>query len=139
MDEPRPAAHGNVHGPEQIPEMVKWTCLVKISNHNSHMRVKIGELKAKLSSYLKLVRESGESIEVCAREDPVAYLVPLGREGDSEAARGVEELRERLAVRGLVLGGGPVAEKPRRPDPSLAGDGREDVMSVERMRESRDW
>ncbi len=65
------------------------------------MRVKIGELKAKLSAYLKQVRDSGEPIEVCAREDPVAYLVPVGSGNDSEAARGEEELRQRLESMGF--------------------------------------
>lgn len=103
------------------------------------MRVKIGELKAKLSSYLKQVRDSGESIEVCAREDPVAYLVPVGGEDESEEAGAKEELRRRLGACGLEWVGGPTAKKPGKPVPCPAGDGRADVASVEQMREGRDW
>jgi len=40
------------------------------------MKVKVGQLKTHLSRYLKDVKETGESIEVCVREDTVAYLTP---------------------------------------------------------------
>lgn len=38
------------------------------------MKVKIGELKTHLSKYLRDLEGSDEPIEVCVREDTVAYL-----------------------------------------------------------------
>ncbi len=103
------------------------------------MRVRIGELKAKLSAYLKQVRESGEPIEVCVREDPVAYLVPVGAERDSEKLHAKEELQQRLGACGLKLTAGPTGTKPGKLRPCPARDGRVDVSSVKQMREGRDW
>ena len=41
------------------------------------MKVKTGQLKAKLSSYLQRVQEEGASYVVCDRDRPVALLCPL--------------------------------------------------------------
>jgi prevent-host-death family protein len=40
-------------------------------------QVRIAELKARLSEYLRLVRR-GESIAVLDRETPIAQIVPIG-------------------------------------------------------------
>ena len=48
-----------------------------ISSHNMAMKqVRIAELKARLSQYLRAVRR-GESIAVLDRETPVAQIVPV--------------------------------------------------------------
>jgi prevent-host-death family protein len=48
-----------------------------ISGHNMTMRqVRIAELKARLSEYLRAVRR-GETIAVLDRETPVAQIVPV--------------------------------------------------------------
>ena len=48
-----------------------------ISSHNVTMKqVRIAELKARLSEYLRAVR-AGESIAVLDRDTPVAQLVPV--------------------------------------------------------------
>jgi prevent-host-death family protein len=44
-------------------------------------RVKVSELKAKLSGYLAAVR-AGETVVVCDRNTPIAQLVPLEKEAD---------------------------------------------------------
>lgn len=40
------------------------------------IKVKVGQLKTHLSRYLKNIKETGEPIEVCVREDTVANLTP---------------------------------------------------------------
>jgi prevent-host-death family protein len=51
--------------------------LVTIYGHNMIMKqVRIAELKARLSEYLRAVRR-GESIAVLDRETPVAQIVPI--------------------------------------------------------------
>lgn len=48
-----------------------------ISSHNMTMKqVRIAELKARLSEYLRAVRR-GESIAVLDRDTPVAQIVPI--------------------------------------------------------------
>jgi antitoxin (DNA-binding transcriptional repressor) of toxin-antitoxin stability system len=105
------------------------------------MKVKIGELKTHLSKYLRQMQESREPIEVCMREEPVAYLAPL-----VEKAPGAEQSRAlqqaRLAEVGLSLANGCGAVvRPREfePAPSPPGDGRRGVDTVREMRESKDY
>ena len=64
--------------------------------------VKIGELKAKLSAHLQLVK-GGEEILVCERNKPVARIVPCDLEDYSEQER-------RLIAQGVL-----VPAKSRRP------------------------
>jgi len=53
------------------------------------MEVKTAELKAKLSRYLRHVREEGSTYVILDRKTPVALLTPLSRKraGDKEAER----------------------------------------------------
>lgn len=106
------------------------------------MKVKVGELKTHLSSYLRKVEEDGEALEVCVRERPVAYLVPAvaADSGDSGEAGAAGSLAARLKAQGLVVSGTPVAARGLKlPEPRLAGDQRKDVDSVRAMRSGRDW
>ena len=105
------------------------------------MRVKTGELKARLSHYLRAVKESGEKIEVCVREEPVACLTPMDpRPTDPAAVREMEELRRQFAEVGLRLAADAHGrETLPTPTPSRAGDERTDVSSVELQRSERDW
>ncbi len=108
----------------------------------SRMRVKTAELKTHLSRYLKSVRDSGEPIEVCVREEAVAYLVPVerGMKAKHQAAKELEGLGERLRGSGITLTSAPVATG-RLPEirPAMAGDGRTDISSVSEIRRSNDW
>ncbi|TVP80772.1 MAG: hypothetical protein EA353_03025 [Puniceicoccaceae bacterium] len=106
------------------------------------MKVKVSELKTHLSSYLKNIEEAGE-IEVCLREEPVAYLVPVGAKGQM----GEKLLAEKVCVVGLILQrsaggmGAGVSHTATRPAfvpvPEVAGDGRTDISTVQSMREER--
>ncbi|HSF18794.1 MAG TPA: type II toxin-antitoxin system prevent-host-death family antitoxin [Vicinamibacteria bacterium] len=80
--------------------------------------VKVSELKARLSAYLREVR-SGETIVVMDRLTPIARLVSL--ELDSEDLSVIEPRRDASELRKL---------KPVRP--------RKRVNVVELLRESRD-
>ena len=114
-------------------------------DHVGHMRVKSAELKTHLSHYLRLVQETGEDIEVCVRETPVAYLTRT-KEAPVNAALNLEtrQLEAAFLTVGLTLVS-PLAvpslhPEPRRlPTPTIAGDGRTDLDTVEETRQQRDW
>lgn len=108
----------------------------------SHMKVKIAELKANLSRHVKRVRETGESLEVCVREETVAYLTSATKGApDSAAARETERLREQLRSAGLVwiAGSDTAIVSPPEVTTSIAGDGRIDVSTVASERKDRRW
>lgn len=112
-----------------------------ISDYYSHMKVKVADLKANLSRHLRQLQKTGEPIEVCVREDSVAYLTPASAGApDQVAARQNEALRARLHTAGLVL---TTECKPSHPLPAIqatiARDGRTDVSTVSAMRAERDW
>lgn len=112
-----------------------------ISDYYSHMKVKVADLKANLSRHLRQLQKTGEPIEVCVREDSVAYLTPASAGApDLVAARQNEALRARLHTAGLVL---TTECKPSHPLPAIqstiARDGRTDVSTVSAMRAERDW
>lgn len=91
-------------------------------------RVKIADLKAKLSAHLQLVR-NGEEVLVCDRDEPVARIIPIHTAELSEPER-------RLISRGALT-------PPRRrrkadePLPEPPGDVPDDVMQ-EIWRQERD-
>lgn len=66
------------------------------------MKVKIGELKDQLSHYLRIVRETGQDVEVCVRDEPVAMLQSMERAVRTPPDVVVTKLRERLLAAGLV-------------------------------------
>jgi antitoxin (DNA-binding transcriptional repressor) of toxin-antitoxin stability system len=103
------------------------------------MKVKVHQLKTHLSRYLQVLKETGEEVEVCVREEPVARLVPLRRRAELDDLEGKAELAERLRAQNLVL----VAEAKIKPGSPVvaqqAGDGRTDIATVEEMRASRGW
>lgn len=105
------------------------------------MRVKTAELKTRLSHYVRQVNASGEPIEVCVREQPVAYLCPLkpATQPATEPAA-IQELRERLAAVGLELRSTPPPTVPLPViDPTPAGDGRTNLSTVTALRAEKDW
>lgn len=59
--------------------------------------VKVAELKARLSAYLRAARR-GHAVTVCDRETPVARLVPYAEKGEPLAVR-----RPIRALRDVVL------------------------------------
>lgn len=106
------------------------------------MRVRIADLKANLSKHVRRVRETGDRIEVCVREDPVAYLVALGTSlSNAETDRRNEAVRENLRAAGLewVAGGDACPSSLPSITPSVAGDGRTDVRTITDERRTRAW
>jgi prevent-host-death family protein len=71
----------------------------------------VADLKARLASYLKLVK-SGSEILITDRGVPIAKLVPI------DAARKRETRRQRLAAAGLLsLGRGRLPKDLKEPPP----------------------
>lgn len=103
------------------------------------MKVKIADLKANLSRHLRQMRQSGEVIEVCVREDSVAYLTPVHKKG-AEEADADDALRLRLRRAGLILAkeGSPPAPLDH-PSVAVAGDKRTDLSTVTALRAEKDW
>jgi len=98
------------------------------------MEVKTAELKAKLSQYLRSVREDGASYVVLDRKTPVARLMPLEKKVQpSEREKEWLELRLKLEAAGIEL---QPPRNPRGPDPkpSLAPDGRTDIRTIDLVR-----
>ena len=106
------------------------------------MRVKVAELKSRLSHYLREVGESGQDIEICVRETPVAYLVARRKEAALDPAEQAEaaRLREALAAAGLALDSAPVITGPLPPvRPILVAKGSSQTTTVSRIRREREW
>ncbi|MCC5841810.1 MAG: hypothetical protein JJT96_16975 [Opitutales bacterium] len=101
------------------------------------MKVKVGQLKARLSQYLRQIEETGETLEVCVRETAVAYLKPIAVA--SSANKGpAPEILQSVAESGVRLV--QWGEKDNFvPTPRPAGDGKNPRNSVVAMREEKDW
>jgi len=101
-------------------------------------KVKIGQRKAGLSQYLREMQETGEPVEVCVRERPVAYLTPIPRERDTGSSLPPETM-ERLRAAGIRV---IPAKKPKGdwvPIPGKADDSLVIANTVVAMREEKDW
>lgn len=100
------------------------------------MKVKVGQLKTHLSRYLQKVRDTGESIEVCVREDTVAYLCSAAKAED--ASMPSPELNRSLESDGLrVIHRGNKSKLLPTPGscatPALGNN------SIERIRAEKNW
>jgi len=111
------------------------------TGHFELMEISSVELKTRLGHYLRTVEQTGEAIDVSVRGRAVATLLPhssatkqSAREGDATTA-----LNQALQRGGLRV------EAARRPPqkatvkPHRAGDGRDDIDTVEAMRSSKNW
>lgn len=99
------------------------------------MKVKVSELKTHLSRYLKHLDDDGP-IEVCLREETVAYLVSaLASNPASQQA-----LADKVRSAGLLLHQASRRQAPETlPVAHVAGDGRVDISTVESIRGERDY
>jgi prevent-host-death family protein len=106
------------------------------------MQIKTAELKNNLSKYLRRVRENGETIIVCDRDEPVAALTPVNRDQDAEWARFRAEALARAKKIGLQIDI-PVQRPTKRglggAKPMVAPDGRTDINTIDLVRGGRDW
>lgn len=101
------------------------------------MRVKIAELKTHLSKYVQSVRDGNEPIEVCVREQTVAYLTRAPSSPDIESPEQVL-CKERLARKGVrITSRGIVTRKVLTP--GNPQDGRNVGNSVLAIREEKEW
>jgi antitoxin (DNA-binding transcriptional repressor) of toxin-antitoxin stability system len=112
--------------------------LVIIYDYIGHMKVKVADLKANLSRHLRYVRETGDKLDICMRENTVAYLTPA--QGDRSAGERDIEVKQRLAGVGVEIVGGHVKDGPLPViQSSIAGDGQIDISTVSAMRGERNW
>ena len=103
------------------------------------MDVKTGELKNRLSYYLRRVRERGETVIVYDRDEPIATLQPLQGSADWKP--------HRIAILAAARKSGLELDIPMRsPAGILAGvpasvapDGRTDLSTIELVRGERDY
>lgn len=100
------------------------------------MKVKIGELKTHFSRYLRDLEGSSEPIEVCVREDTVAYLSSAKAEkgGNPNSA----ELSQRLEAAGITVSRWGNAVEPLR-SPGHCEDPVGGLNSVETIRQERNY
>jgi prevent-host-death family protein len=106
------------------------------------MQIKTAELKNNLSKYLRHVRETGETIIVCDRDEPVAALSPVQRDADAEWSRYRAEALARARKLGLQIdipAKRPVDPCMPTPKPVVAPDGRTDLHTIDLVRGSREW
>ena len=85
--------------------------------------VNIGDLKARLSAHIQLVRD-GEEVLVCDRNQPVARIVPCHLEDRSEQ-------EQRLVARGVLA---PPLKKRPEPPGNVSDKAMEQVWREERER-----
>jgi antitoxin (DNA-binding transcriptional repressor) of toxin-antitoxin stability system len=115
--------------------------MTKYYDHVSHMKVKIGELKTHLSKYLRQIERSGEPVEVCVREDTVAYLTPK-RTLDSTGLQ-KQKLAQQLHAAGIqVSQWGSQADRGSCARSGYQGsceNPAEGPNSVESIRRERNW
>ena len=106
------------------------------------MRVKVAELKSRLSHYLREVGERGQDIEICVRETPVAHLVGLRKDAPPDEAEQAEVMRLRaaLAGAGLAWESDSVVPGPLPPvHPIRVGSGHRPAETVRKIRQEKDW
>jgi len=101
------------------------------------MKVKVGQLKTHLSSYLKAIQENGEPLEVCVREDPVALLSPIHRLPDN-LGEDRKDWENRLRNAGLGVRSWSTPAN-RSPLPEPVNGLEESSNPVMAMRQERDW
>lgn len=111
--------------------------MTTLTGQDDYMVVNSAELKTHLGRYLRTVEQDAVTLEVRVRDRTVAYMVP------AKAAESLDKgVHAELALKrlGIEVDGG---SRPRKlcplPEPVLAGDGRDDVVTVAAMREGRDW
>ncbi len=102
------------------------------------MKVKVGQLKTHLSKYLKDLRDTGEPIEVCVREDTVAYLTSPALNGAGARPQPDIELAQQLERDGLSIThwGQKPASNPRPGGCTTPIKGSNSVVSI---RAEKSW
>ncbi|MGH6689188.1 MAG: type II toxin-antitoxin system Phd/YefM family antitoxin [Gammaproteobacteria bacterium] len=94
-------------------------------------RVRVGELKNNLSRYLEHVR-AGETVIVLHRDRPVAKIVPMGTDADSEDEDARIVALERLGLARRGKGGMREWLKEHRPIKVAGGSLVQDLLEERR-------
>jgi antitoxin (DNA-binding transcriptional repressor) of toxin-antitoxin stability system len=102
------------------------------------VKIKLGQLKTHLSRYIRELRATGEPIEVCVREDTVAYLTPAHPEGPVADSQNPAARIHSLEKSGLrLIQSGKKAEGPIQPGTAAQPAAGEN--SIETIRAGRSW
>lgn len=102
------------------------------------MKVKLGQLKTHFSRYVRKLRETGEPIEVCVREETVAYLTPAHQKESQDGGRNDAARIRSLEQAGLhLVQVGSASGLSLQPRPAAQPAGGEN--SVETIRSGRPW
>lgn len=102
------------------------------------MKVKTGQLKAKLSAYLHRVQEEGASYVVCDRDRPVALLCPLDQIPGNDWSRRRMALLAQAREAGLQISIPSRSPAKPRLAPQIPPLGSK-VPTVASMRGDRNW
>lgn len=106
------------------------------------MHVKTADLKNNLSKYLHRVRETGETLVVCDRNEPIATLSPIANTLDTEWHQYREVAIDRAKRIGLKIDippKRPLKSGATRPSQSLAPDRRSDISTIDVIRKSKNY
>ena len=101
------------------------------------MKVKVGELKTHLSKYLRQLKQDEERIEVCVREDTVAYLTSAKAKPTNNAEK--RRIAQQLASAGIEVsqwGANGISAPENGGTCSRPAEG---PNSVESIRRERSW
>ena len=108
------------------------------------MQVETREFRNNLSRYLKRITESGETIILLDRNQPIAKIAPVRGKQRAPASAWKKErslLLAKAAKLGISISLPEKEPKPLRETifkPQIAPDGRTDIETVVRMRREKD-
>lgn len=100
------------------------------------MRVRVGQLKTHLSKYLRDLEGSAEPIEVCVREETVAYL--RSAKAEESTGPGSPRLSRRLEAAGITVSQWGNTAEPLR-SPGRCQNPKNGPNSVETIRQERNY
>lgn len=105
------------------------------------MKIKVAKLKANLSKVLKDIEQTGDTVEVCVREAPVAYLTPVKTtKGKHDPRAEINQLVHAFAGLGMKLHPpASLRQVKYKISPRTAGDGRRDINTMEMIRNETPW
>lgn len=101
------------------------------------MKVKIGELKTHLSKYLRQLEQGEGRIDVCVREDTVAYLTSARSSYKENAEK--RDLEKHLESAGIEVSQWGTSQASPIEQGGTCENPAEGPNSIERIRRERNW
>lgn len=112
--------------------------MTNMNGHYNPVKVNSADLKTHLGRYLRSVEQESATWEICIRDRTVAYLIPAS---PSEVASANLPHSPLLALNraGMKIEMATRFSRGDLAEPVVAGDGRQDVVTVDEMRRGREW